>query len=136
MMVVEAFGIDPTIVSDERQTDFLLKCDETCGKNGRVRLVFEKTTVSIPFLGRQIGISRLQGFAARPLKCLGVPPAIELEIAEGNALVAVALHQRLQRAGIAELWLVVVPIGGAGVGPVPQIAQPDIGVVRRSILAL
>src|SRR5260370_2104974 len=110
MLVVGAFGIDPTVVRDERQTDFLLKCGETPGKNGRVRLVFEKTTVSIPFLGRQIGISRLQRFAARALKCLGAPPAIELALPEPNALVAVALHHRPQRGGKADPPLAVIPI--------------------------
>ena len=70
MLVVRTFGIDPTIVRDQRQTDFLLKCCQTPGENARVRLVFKKTAVSIPFLGRQIGISRLQGFAAGPLRVL------------------------------------------------------------------
>src|SRR5713226_8043156 len=113
MLVVGTFGIDPAIVRDQRQTDFLLKCCETLGENGRVRLVFKKTTVSIPFLSRQLGISRLEGFATRTRQGLGVPPTIELEIAKGNTLVAVALNQSLQRAGVAEILLVVVPIRGA-----------------------
>src|SRR5229473_7567646 len=135
MLVVGTLGIDPTIVRDQWQTNLLLKCRQAPGKNARVRLVFEKTAVAIPFLGRQLGISRLKGFTARTPQSLRVPPTIELEIAKGNALVTVTLHQSLQRAGVAETLLVVVPIRGAGVGPVAQVAQADVGVVGRPILS-
>src|SRR4029077_17810499 len=98
---------------------------ETPRKNARVRLIPEKPPVSIPFLGRQLGIVRLQGFTARTSQSLRVPPTIELKIAKGNALVTVTLHQSLQRAGVAEILLVVVPIRGACVGLVARVAPVD-----------
>src|SRR2546430_5556134 len=42
--MIRACGIDPTVVSDERQPDCLLKCRETLGEQARVRRSEEHTS--------------------------------------------------------------------------------------------
>src|SRR6202035_6133311 len=91
------------------------------GKRAGAPLVLEEPAVAIPFLRRQTVVLGFAGLAGWIRIGLVVPPAIELQIPNRNSLIAVTLHQRLQRAGITELAIVLGVVLTARVGPVAQI---------------
>ena len=54
-----------------------------------------------------------------------------MQIPDGNLFLPIALHQRLKRARIALVQIVIVVVSRAVVGPVAKIFQDGIGVVGR-----
>src|SRR5205807_6935506 len=107
---VWARGFDPAIVRDERQSDSLLERGQAISEQCRVRLVLEQPAIAIPFPLRQRRILWSSRLTGRLRQGLVVPPAIELQIANGDSIIAVAPDQLLQCAGISLLAIVVVVV--------------------------
>ena len=125
--------VNPTGMGDQRQADGLLKGCQTLRKKEGMRLVFQRSAVTIPFaFGQPARFSRAAGFAVGIGGGFGIPPTVQLQIADGNLFLAIPFHERLERAGVSLVQIVVVVIIGAVIGPVTQIFQHGISVIGRT----
>src|SRR6185312_16197986 len=88
---------------------------------------------TVPFaFGQLLGFLGVAGFAIGIGCRFVIPPRIELKIANRDLLEAIAVDQRLQRAGVTLAQVVIVIISRAVVGPVTQILQRVVGFIRWS----
>src|SRR6266568_292285 len=65
---------------------------------------------------------------------LGIEPAVELDIAQRNAQPPEVVAHAQQRALVSEVVLVMIVILRAAIGPIAEVSQGDVGIVRRTDL--
>ena len=132
-LMIRTRRVNPTGVGDQRQADGMLKGCQALRKKEWMRLVFQRSAVTIPFaFGQLARFSRAAGFAVGVGGGFGIPPTVQLQIADGNLFLAIPFHERLERAGVSLVQVVIVVIKGAVVGPVTQIFQDGISVIGRT----
>jgi hypothetical protein len=108
-------------VGDQRQPELLLEGAKALREQLRVSRVAVDATLAIVPTGA---------------RTLGIPPAVQLQIAERDALLVEALLDGQQRAGIAQRRLEVVVVGSAVVGPVAEPLERHVCVVGWPRLAV
>src|SRR5205823_6024865 len=108
-------------MSDEWNLQRLLKALETRREECSVGLVAVDPTLGIVPLGAG---------------ALWIKPAIELQVTERSAFLFELLLYALQRFGVSEIGLGLVPIRSARVGPISKMIQDHIDVVCGSGLSV
>src|SRR5437016_1825392 len=101
-----------------------------------MRAILEQSAVAVPLALREPGVLGRADFSVGVGERLGVPPTVELEIADRNVLLTVTFDEGEERAGVTFVRVVVVVIARAVVGPVAEVFADDVGVIRGSLLAV
>ena len=117
---IGAVRVDPAGVRDQRQSQPALKGPQSPREERRSGRIGILSAPSVPPIGG---------------RAFGIPPAVELHVPERQTDVPELVAHRQERARIAPGGVVVVVIGRAVVGPVAQVAQAHVGIVRGPGLA-
>src|SRR5206468_728913 len=117
--------IDPTGVRDEWKPETVAKRCETVRKELRVCLVC--VDPEVPLVGLGVPVTRL---------ALAIPPTVELHVAEGKALADEVVANANERSFISSRRLEVVVVRGAVVGPVAELLEGDVSIIRRPYFAV
>ena len=107
--------IDPPRVGHQWQADLLLEGRQTIWKQVRRGAVTEDAVLAIVPAG---------------VRSFRVPPAVQLQVAEGDRTLVEFAFDGQQRARIAELRLEPVVVRRAVVRPVAELVECDVRVIR------
>src|SRR5436309_691425 len=117
--------VDPACMRDERKPEPFAERCQTVRKELRVCLV--GVDPEVPLVGFRVPIARL---------ALAIPPAVELHVAERKAHPDEVVANAEEGSFVSLRRLEVVVIRGAVVGPVAEVLEGRVSVVRRAYFSL